>query len=470
MDDAELPEPTMLGEEVWESANWDEEDNFWSTTTQADTVALDVHNSENPLYQEPLWANKDLTKKQWETLLPEILKMADECTDPASWTNRGFQTLQELKDALEITFTDEELDGFSEPVNWPRSKHWDALRWAIEQKLGPNGNHRRAKLETILGAAMTCLIKRDETIVDPKHATRGTGKGGIRSWLEVGKTRMDTVQVEYVLLRVAQGHQKVDLTINAEMTLPGIDGPDTEEIARMRHILPVDHRVGQQVGAWKAKALAHLEELDLPEDMLIGPDDFAVPQLSSRGWVLSTEQPTRFSNPHNVQASLGETILSASLGKRVYQTHRWRNDEGDLVGRHRLDAAVPEDLKCVGCLMFTLGQYSKEQYQWTKVGPNYLTTTLQVMSGHVVGGLPMLELGQDVSGFISQELPITRPHFGMPIGKEWILKSGVQLLDLQYPVTRLEYSMIRAFSVLPRHMRGQFVRDLYDLDGDAWTV
>ena len=102
----------------------------------------------------------------------------------------------------------------------------------------------------------------------------------------------------------------------------------------MRHILAVDHRVGQQVGAWKAKALAHLEELDLPEDMLIGPDDFAVPQPSSRGWVLSTEQPTRFSNPHNVQASLGETILSASLGKRVYQTHRWRNDEGDLVGRH----------------------------------------------------------------------------------------------------------------------------------------
>ena len=82
----------------------------------------------------------------------------------------------------------------------------------------------------------------------------------------------------------------------------------------------------------------------------------------------------------------------------------------------------------------------------------------------------MLELGREVSGFTLQQLPRNMPQFEMPIGKKWLLLSGEGLGNLQHPMTQWDYELMLAFRNPPRHAQHIWIRDLYDVDGDDWTV
>ena len=436
--------------------------NYWSNVYEnvSQDSALYVHSRDHPVYASRAWPGHGyMTAEQWLEFRPKVKVLAEEmiASGHQLWAHL-WPDMNAFEEGLNIVFTNVELDTFQGRFgDRAVTDHCNALEW-LSNQIMYNDYHEKWSKE-IIGSAMTMYIRRGQILRegDPK----GTSLG---KWAGIEEVEMQRDAIETLGLRLGQAMRNGLVMRNCDLHWIGMDGLDTQQVLYWRNMIGALWLTWNQARVWKEKAMGHIVEHNLDADMLIGPQDFSELQPSSRGWELHTGPARRFTNGQGTQRSLGETILSAALGKAVLQTHRYQEDDDDPEeGIHSIIAANSHDLKKVMNLTFMLGQYSKAHFTWTPVGQKYSMVVLKVpQTSQVVGALPILERGPAVTGFTFE--PTTRiPRFEMDIGKKYLqVYGGHGEVELGHPAEAM-WADLQA-------LIESRVRDLSDQNRDPWDV
>ena len=124
-----------------------------------------------------------------------------------------------------------------------------------------------------------------------------------------------------------------------------------------------------------------------------------------------------------------------------------------------------DPIKQIEDLMFMLGQYSKERFAWAKVGTTFSMAVLCTPNQAVVGALPMLELGVEMSGFT---FPLQHVDLPIPLGKQWLRLGGRNQNDIAQPVGQFQLmEMTARLAVVRRTVR---IREWGEaIEGNNWT-
>ena len=447
---------------------FDDGENWWTRTSTASLERLDVHSKSHPMQANSAWAwGREMMTFQWLTIVPQVKAKVVYWAEKNNDWRDTFDTVQDVLDAMDVVVTATRLADVMDPnLTVDEAKHTTALQWLARRLL--YGSHE-TKIKEIVGAALTMKIRQPEV--------KETMEGGTLG-LQVEKVTMDRSEANRLLLRLGQALRNLDGMRTADLQYLGMEGDFVHEIRNWRNIIGGCIRTEEQATIWQVSAKAHLKAINLPKEMLIGPQDFAVPPRISEGWEWVGTRPERYSNAQNELRSVGETLLSASLGRMILDTDRWLDDDLVTRGIHDLAAADTYSLQAIGPFMFMLGQYSKDRFAWARVGSDYWTVILRLRETHtVVGDLSMLERGPEISEFTRGQIPwigiIGNPNVGGPMqvpdGKLWILQhlraphERPGRNEMSHPVGG--YNRQVMMSRLDPH-----TRELTDIRRDPWTL
>ena len=276
---------------------------------------------------------------------------------------------------------------------------------------------------------------------------------------------MNKQAVDFLLFRLGKAMQICHIMERPDLDYLDHDLISKSAIRNLRNMLGAMIKTEDQATQWIRQARQHLENIQADAGMLIGPRDFAVLRRSCQGWEFENRMPSRYSNWQQGRRSAGEMILSAFLGRVVMQGHCWMNDDWVLAGRHSLEAADATTLRQVSTLMFSLGQYTKGEFEWAQVGSNYSLMVYMIpVVGTVIGAMPMLERGPGKSAFIPrvnhrlyQDMIMDTPE-----GKELLCMLGMSEKKMPYPVYRMHWMVMNGAPIIRRF------RDLSDTLQDTW--
>ena len=433
--------------------------NYWANAYEAmgEDDVIDIHDRQNPIYMSRVWPgrNEHMTAAQWLEVLPKIKALA------AQLVAEGHQLLEhadmdDFNQSLDIVFTDAELNRFQGRFGDDDvSDHCEALEWLASTIL--NNGYQEKWIQETVGAAMTMHIRRGRTLRQGNPNGRGP-----TDWVKFAEAEMNRDEIELLGLRLGQAMRNEQVMRLADLGWIGMESDDTQAVCYWRTMIGSMLLTKNQARVWKLKGERHIQELEMDPDMLIGPQDFSELRPSSRGWGATLGSPDRFSNGQGVQKSLGETILSAALGKEILRSHRYM-DEGEVLGTHNIMAANSASLKRVGGLMFLLGQYSKRHFTWSPVGRKFsMVVLMRPQTNQVIGALPMLERGPATPGFA---VTMRFPRFEMEVGKKYLkIYGGHQDNELIHPIKEGHQW---ALTKLPIQRN---LRNLSAINRDPWTV
>ena len=415
-------------------------------------LPLDNH---HPILRSSIGWHRDggeITWNQWLTFQPEIVPLVD-ALDLSHVSHNNGISVDEVKAKLWIPIQALGQNNAQERHQQIKYTSWVNLDVAIELYR----EHWMKLVARICAAAMTCEV---ETI----PLNTNLSEPGAVLW-QMMANKMSADAVEPIMEMFARGKRRLNfLEIYEEWLVTANDGiPRLWDVKLSQQAMAVFVFVKQQAELWEQQAQQHSQLNRLQTDMLIQSRDFYQQGGTLGHWNYQQgdegDERSTFTTPDNVQESKGKLMTCALYEQARQNIPKYNHD--DFTYNWSLIGATNAQLRTLGVSMFMLGQYSKEHYEWQKIGTDYwqVYTTIEGEAGYSISTLLRGQL-MDRLHYFNLTLPLQRLRWcdektDMPEGIKILL--GARQINSRHVLHQATKAIIPRNNAIRRVRREQDV-------------
>ena len=237
-------------------------------------------NKDHPIrFIDQNWKHES-TQDQWDDVRPRIVAMLNKCqlesclVGPNQLLKTTDMAFEALNHQVEMTGKDRMNPN---PLELDR-KHICALEWGI--RILVNNNVLESRIKKIVGAGLTCLIRRSKWSCSSKE---GVG---------IIMIEFPEAEGDKILTQCLKAYRVLDYVCRWDISAFEMEDDCLDKLARARNWLACFCMIDMQVGPWIEKAKKHLKALGLKgvEGILLGEEDilsrsdFETPMASTGEW------------------------------------------------------------------------------------------------------------------------------------------------------------------------------------------